>query len=58
MSKNYKEIKLKDPKDGDKNILNKKRKRKNKNTDNKQDDKNEENFNNIIIAYIKTKKII
>ena len=50
MSKNNKGIKSNESKEGDKNILNKKRRRNNKY--NKQDNKNEENLDNIIIGDI------
>ena len=54
MSKNNKEIESKELKEGDKNILNKKRKRNNKY--NKEDNKIEENLDNIIIGDIKIKE--
>ena len=54
MSKNNKGIESKESKEGDKNILNKKRKRNNKY--NKEDNKIEENLDNIIIGYIKIKE--
>ena len=54
MSKNNKGIESNESKGGDKNILNKKRKRNNKY--NKQDNKNEENLDNIIIGDFIIKK--
>ena len=54
MSKNNKGIESKESKEGNKNILNKKRKRNNKY--NKEDNKIEGNLDNIIIGNIKIKK--